>query len=148
MAHSNYAWAAGHNVALALLINIENELYLYNYREVGGARRPVGIRSEPVELYPVRRRTLDQNEQRNGSEAHYLEVTCTVYAYKYVTDTYLQSEAVTSADMTFYLRRHEYGEYQRYNGKLILPSRHRGEIAYLRHNLLRVRFPITGLEAL
>jgi hypothetical protein len=68
--------------------------------------------------------------------------------YEYILDTYLSSGAVTYAAMTINTRRHEFGSYTRYNCYLTLPSRRRGDVEYLRQNVLRVTWRFTDLVSL
>lgn len=148
MATSQYAWSAGHGVALISLNNIENQLRPYNYRAIGGPTRAIGIRSQPIDAFPVRTLLASGYERGDGWVNQSLEMVLTTYAYKRALDLYLSGGAVVSAPMTFYLRRHELNDYARYNGYLNLPSQARGDIEYLRQNLLRVIWPLTRLIAI
>lgn len=148
MAISDYRWAAGNNVALANLKNIENELRPRNYRTVGDAPKNVGIRSQPVDAFPVRTRLMNGQERGDGRIDHALDMVLMTYAVRYVLDTYLSSGTVVSAPMTLYTRRHELDSYARYNANLTLPSVENGDLEYLRQGVFRVRWRFTNLEAL
>lgn len=147
MAYSSYAWAAGHGVALNALKNIENELLTYNRQTAGGAIFPVGIRSQPVDMFPVRTRLMNGTERGDGLVDHVLEMTIADMAVDYVLDTYLSSGTAVSAAMTFYLRRHELRTFARFNGYLVLPQP-RQDMQYIRQGVMRVAWRLTNLVAL
>lgn len=145
-----YAWQSGLNQPLGSLINIANQLYGYNYRATNGARHNVGISSPIVDLQPVRTMLAAGYERGDGRVDHEWNMTISVVAFDFIMDTYLSSGTLVKAAMTIYTRRHETGlnQYARYNAYLIKPSRVRGDIEYLRGNMVRARFPFTGLVAL
>lgn len=149
MANANeYAWAAGHGVALASLNAVATELRAHNYRAVGGLRYAVEPTSQPVDLFPVRTLLGSGVERGDGRVDHEWQMTLTTYALEYVLDTYLSSGAVVSAAMTINTRRHDLNAYGRYNCYLTLPSRSRRDIEYVRQNVVRVTWRFTRLVAL
>lgn len=142
-----YAWAAGHNVALNSLRNVENDVNPYNRRTTNDAYRRVAIASQPVDMFPVRSMLLSQRERGDGMVTHEWVMTLGTLGIKYILDTYLSSGTVVSAPMTIYTRRHELAAFARFNCNLTLPKP-KEDIEYLRHNVFRVTWRFTGLEAL
>lgn len=147
MAYSSYAWGAGHGLALAALKNIENELLTYNRQTAGGAIFPVGISSQPVDLFPVRTPLMAGYERGDGLVDHVLSLKLGKLAVKFVLDTYLSSGAAVSAAMTLYTRRHELDTYARYNCYLNLPKPGQ-DIEYVRQGVFRVTLRFSNLVAL
>ena len=143
----SYAWAAGHNVALASLHNVETDIGARNRRDANSALRRVGISSQPVDAFPIRRRVMSGRERGDGNIAHEWTMILAALGVKYVLTQYLSSGTVASAAMTINTRRHELGDYARYNCYLVLPKP--GEdIEYLRSGVFRVRWRFVDLEKL
>lgn len=148
MQTSLHAWAPGHGVALASLINVSNQLFQHNYRAPGSARRNIVITAPPVDAFPVRNIQGDGTERGDGMITHEWFITLSGYAFEYVIDTYLGGGATVSTAMTIYTRDYQQNTFKRYNAYLVLPSARRGDIEYMRQNMMRVRFPFNRLVAL
>jgi len=145
---TEYGWAAGHGVALAALNSVANELQARNRRQATGALYRVGVRSQPVDAFPVRVMLGAGYEWGGGRIDHEWQMTLAAYAVDYVMDTYLSSGASVKAAMTINTRKHDLNTYGRYNCYLHLPSRSRGDIEYVRQGVFRVTWRFTSLVAL
>lgn len=141
-----YAWAAGHNVPLLSLRNVEEELYPHNRRMPTGIRRQVGIRSPILDEYPVRFVKGSGREGGGGIVNHEWNMVATTYALDYILDTYLTTGI--DAAMTIYTRLHKHNTFGRYNAYLVNPSSTEGDIEYLRQNVVQVRWRFRRLVAL
>lgn len=118
----DYAFAAGWNVALASLNNVQNHLGSRNRLTSTGALIPVGIRSSTFDPFPVRRNSLDGGEAGDGFVNQDWILSLALYGYKFLVDTYFASETVTQANWTVYTRKHSLATFARYNCVAILPS--------------------------
>lgn len=148
MQTSQHAWAAGHDVALASLINVSNQLFQYNYRAMGGARRNIIITAPPVDAFPVRNILASGAERGDGMIRHEWFITLSTYAFEYIIDTYFSGGSSVSTAMTIYTRDYQQNTFKRYNAYMVLPSAIRGDIEYLRQNMMRIRIPFNRLVAL
>lgn len=143
----SYAWAAGHNIALANLTNVENDIGPFNYRATGWGLTRVAIQSQPVDIFPIRTLLDAGYERGDGLINHEWRMTLAKFGVKRVLDAYLSSGTVASTAMTIYTRRHELDSYARYNCYLTLPKP--GEtLTYLRENVFEVAWRFTNLVAL
>lgn len=124
----DYAFAAGWNVALASLNNVQNHLGSRNRLTTGTALLPVSIRASLFDPFPVRTNPLDGGEVGDGFITQDWTLGLTVYGFKYLLDTYFASETVTQASWTIYTRHHQLATFARYNCIAILPSPARGDV--------------------
>jgi len=110
MAQYSYAIAAGWNVALVSLTNVETLL-------------GVPPRTQPINRYPVREKVLSQREYGHGARFHVWEFDEGIKKAKLeiLEDTYLTSGTVVSAQVTIYTREHIQNTYTRWNAWLYLP---------------------------
>lgn len=121
---AQYAIALTWNVALASLNNVENQLYGHNHSLIDSVPHNVVISSPPLDLYPVRERTLDKAEREGGTVDHEWNMALYTPALSFWVSTYLAS---SPAQVTIYTRD-EYGVYARYNCWMFRPSRALGDI--------------------
>jgi hypothetical protein len=107
----NYGIAIGWNIPDGSLTNVET---LLGYPP----------RTQPVNEYPIRRVTLDQNVQDNGATNHEwpFEEGIPIAAIKTIEDTFYGGGTVSNANVTIRTRRHNRGEYARYNAVATLPK--------------------------
>ena len=143
-----YAWAVSHNVALANLTNVENDINPHNYRVVGAAYTRVGIQSQPVDEFPVRTLLASGRERGDGIPTHAWRMTLTTYGYKHVLDTYFSSAAAVGVPMTISTRMHRLASYKRFNVYAVLPSQQKGTERFIRADVWELTFEFTGLVAL
>lgn len=138
----DYRWANGFNIALINLSNVEDDLYPYT------KPRRIAPRSQPVDPFPVETRLMNQRVRGDGEISHAWEIVLPAKAYHYILTEKFSGGTVKSVEQTIYTRRHDLETYARYNCYLVQPSRVKGTLEYLRRNLLRAVFEMTGLEAL
>jgi len=138
----DYRIAAGHNVALAALVNVET---LPGFAGAGVRIPPA---SQPVNPYPNRVVALSGREYGDGVITHVWEFsTLPIAALEYLITTYLSGGTLASAPVTIYTRRHDRGVYARYNAYLTYPVP--GEdYRYTRRHVLDLRLRFNGLELL
>ena len=148
MAFQDYRWAAGSSVALAALVNFEDDVKPNNRKVAGGKLYQVVVQSQPVNAFPVRTLMLSGRELGDGIITHIWNVALAELGWQYVLDTYLSSGAVVNAAMTIYTRRADLGDFARYNANLTLPDPARGEVERLRTGVYRVQLRFTNLVAL
>lgn len=148
VALSDYAIAAGHNVALASLNTIETHVGQQNRKVANGRLFKVGISSPVLDLYPVRVSLLSGRERGDGFINHEWNVRLVTLGAKFLLNTYLSNMTVVSSAVTIYTRRHVQGDYARYNAYLILPSREAGDITALGNDWFNIRLRFRNLEAL
>lgn len=118
MAASNeYAWAAGHNVALASLTAIDT-LGAFTYGGIG-----VQIVSNPVIPYPVRTRLQSGRERMDGRIDHQWRIPhgLKIDAVDYIIDTFFASPNGFDAPVTINTRLHDRGTWARYNAYIRYP---------------------------
>lgn len=109
MAFADFRIAAGWNVALGSLTNVEN---------ISQIMYPPKV--TPVDGYPVRRIALSGKVYGDGRIDHVWEYrSITTTALYYIIDTYLST--ATSAAVTIYTLS-RVGTYARYNATLVLPQ--------------------------
>jgi len=143
---SSYAFAVGHNVALANLNNVEASLGSRNRKIVGGITYPVSVKSTPINLYPVRVQLGSGRERGDGRVYHAWTLQLVTYGVKYLFDTYLAGLASVSTAVTIYTRRHEFDTYARYNAYLVQPAA--GELEYIRSGVFQVQIRFNDLVSL
>lgn len=116
MALTQYAWAVGHNVALIALTPFED--YIWEYTKP----RFYPPTSGPIERFPVRAVTLDEEERGEGGLSAVWSVILPIAAWKYLLQTVwtVTSNPVTSRDMTVYTVD-EVLDFARYNVKAARP---------------------------
>lgn len=137
-----YAIAPGHNVALVSLANIEN---ISAFRKGHVALPP---KSQPVDVFPVRRKTLSGKTWGGGVPDHqWTWDVLPVAALEYLEDTYLSGAAVASAPVTINTRRHDQGVYTRYNAYITLPQPS-VDYAYRQGKVLGLTLTFTHLVAI
>jgi len=139
-----YAWAAGHNVALASLTNVEIDIGNYNYRQTGGGLFPVAIQTQPVDAFPIRTMVDAGYERGDGIINHAWTMTLAKFGIKRILDEFLSSGTIVSAAVTINTRRHELDSYVRANCYLTLPKPGQ-DIRYIRHNTFEVTLRFTNL---
>lgn len=121
MALYSYAWAAGWDVALLDLTNVETDLLPY----VGGQGLPIIPQTQPVNILPIRTNLKSGRVRGDGSITHEWFINVAPLAVlDYIIDTYLVDTGteLASAKMTISTRRHERAAYQHYNCWLELPQ--------------------------
>ena len=148
MAFQDYRWAAGSSVALGSLLNVEDDIKPNNRKVAAGKLYPVIIESQPVNAFPVRTLALSGKERGDGIIPHLWDLVLAELGWQYALDTYLSSGTVVNAAMTIYTRRHDLGDFARYNANLTLPDPARGEVERLRTGIYRVQLRFTNLVAL
>lgn len=147
MTISSYAFAATWNVALASLNNVENHLGSVNLSPEG-ARRSVRVKSDPVDLFPIRTRLESGRERGDGQVDHAWELWMYTTAYTYLVNTYFSGGSVVSTKWTIYTRRHDMGTYARYNCYVVLPSIvARPDLTYRGRDYMRVIVRFNDLVA-
>jgi hypothetical protein len=110
MAIYDYRIAAGTDVALVSLTNVEDLLTF-------------APRSQPVDIYPVRRTVLSGAVVGNGTVNHvWTWAVLPIADVKLLEDTFFTSGTVVSANVTIYTRRHDRAAYTRYNAIAVLPQ--------------------------
>lgn len=149
---TEYAFAAGWNVALASLNNVENHLGSRNRRTLTGMLEPVTIRSSIIDPFPVRVNDQAGGESGDGFVNQDWQLTLSLYGYKYLIDAYFASETVAQAAWTVYTRRHTLASFIRYNCWAILPSAAAGDVVPLRadsfNGVFSVRLRLRDLIAI
>ena len=144
-----YAWAAGHNVPLNQLHNMEQDIGAHNRRTLNGPLYNVGIASQPVNRFASYYKVLSGRYYGEGAPEHVLNMTLATYGVKYIFDEYLSSGDDDSVPMTLYTRIHHLATYKRYNCYLKQPSTgENGELVYIRQNVLRGLWRFSDLEEL
>lgn len=115
---SEYAWAVGHDVDLADLVNVEDDLLdacdgLY-----------VHPTNAPIDRLPVRERTLDGEERGEGTISHVWNFVLPLAAIQYIITEYFTvgGIAVPSRDMTINTFDVELGTFTRWNAKVARPK--------------------------
>lgn len=129
----SYSIAAGWNVALANLVNVQN---------LFGRAVWVPNRGNPVDTFPNRLVTLSGREVSEGRVNHEWKfIILPIAKLTLFEDTYLSSATVVSAQVTIYTRLHARGTYARYNAWVALPQPgedYEYDRGYVRN--LRIRF--------
>jgi hypothetical protein len=138
MTFYDYRWGVGHNVALAALANVENDLYPYT------KLRHVAPRSQPVDLFPVETMLASGAGRGDGFVSAAWEMTMPVEALAYSITKFGLTSA-KSAAATIYTREHDVLTYGRYNSFIWRPSPVNGSLEYLRRGLVRVTWRYTRL---
>lgn len=137
----SYAWATGHDVALASLTNIETDLATY------APGRTLAPRTQAVARFPQRLISLDGVEVGFGDISHeWTFAALPADAFQYIVSTYCNSDG-SGAAVTIYTRRHDLDNYGRYNAYLAYPQPIE-DYSYRNQYVLDVRLRFTGLEAL
>lgn len=109
-----YSIAAGSNIALASLVNIEN---------LFGKTKYAPNRQNPVDVYPVRTVTFSGRVTGEGRINHeWTFKALPIALLKLIEDNYHTNGTVTSAQVTIYTRLHNRATYVRYNAWSILPQ--------------------------
>lgn len=134
-----YAFAAGWNVPLVNLNNIEDVLGSRN-RTASGVLEPISIRSAVVREYSVATVLESGRVRGDGKIPHFWDT----WMFSPAT-TYLMSQWTTAASekWTIYTRRHELGTYARFNVWAIRPGTlEESDLVYIREEYLfaRIRF--------
>lgn len=115
----DYRWATGYNVALADLDNVENDLLPYTNN------RLLAPRTQPLKLYPIRRKTESGAIIGNGRSVHIWRWNALpIAALNYIEDTYITTGGVQQASkpMTIYTRQANQLTYLRVNVEIELPQ--------------------------
>jgi len=141
-----YAWALGHNVALVSLSNFATELSYYN-RNLDGIAQPAGIRSDVLDLAPVRDIPLSGQERGDGTVSTAWILTITAAGYTHILNSKFAADSVISVAMTIYTYLHEKDSWGRYNCHAIRPSPAAGDVQYMRYALLTVNLRFNTLVA-
>lgn len=137
----SYSIAVGSSVALGSLINMEDLIYPYT------KPRRITVRSQVVNLYPVRTVTGSGRERGDGTINHAWEFTGinqTAVNYLY---SYLWTGSVVSTAVTIYTRLHQSATYARYNAYAVRPLPTQ-DVEYLRAGVFRMVIRFSNLEAL
>lgn len=135
MAFYDYRIALGHNVALGSLSNIENLVRF-------------APRSQPVDVFPVRRTVLSGAVIGAGTINHtWTWDILPIADLKRIEDTFFANGAVTFANVTIYTRRHNRALYARYNAIAILPQPGQ-DYEYTRRYARNLRWQFRNLVAL
>jgi hypothetical protein len=138
MTYYDYRWATGHDVALASLTNVENDLATY------AVQKPFAIRSQPVNTFSQVRETLDGYVIMDGLFDHTWQISALTRAgVKYIEDTYMTSNESTA--ITIYTRRHNRESYTRYNA-YIKPFTFGDDIDYQRNKFVNITLTFTNLS--
>lgn len=146
MIFAEYAWGAGHNLALLDLVNVEADVMPHNKRGDWDYPHSVGIVSQPVNDFPVRGLVLSRRTRGDGYPDHEWEMTLAVGGSAYIINTYLSGGAVLSVPMTISTRNHARGIYERYNCYLNLPEW--DDDPYQGSGIIKVKWKFTGLDKL
>lgn len=105
-------------MALNSLRNVEIDLFPYTRLVY------LAPRTEPLNIWPVRRKALSRRVYGDGNPIHEWRWTALpITALDYIIDSYIRvaSVDVTSAPVTIYTRRHDRLTYIRANAYLELP---------------------------
>lgn len=137
-----YAFAAGWNVALGALNNVQNHLGSNNRLATGGALIPVTIRASIIDPMPVRSNTMDGGEVGDGFVNQDWMLSLALYGYKFLLDTYFASETVAQANWTIYTRRHQLAAFQRFNCIAVCPSPANGDVVFPREDAFNGAFNV------
>ena len=144
-----YAFAAGWNVALGNLHNVQDTLYPLNV--LNGKPVLVTIASSIIDPFPVRVGTVDGAESGDGYVNQDWFLSLVVGGYKYLLDTFFSSETVVATPLTVYTRRHEHADFVRYNVQAILPSPLRNDVTFIRPpswtGVFVIKLPLRDLVA-
>lgn len=140
MAQYDYRFALGWNVALGSLSNIETTLGQYN-RDANSILYPIGIRSQPVDFYPVVTQLESGRVRGDGKVAHEWQLSMFVPAVTYLVGLW----SAKSAKWTIYTRLHELGTYARYNCWAVRPSG--TDLVYQRQQYMTLTLRFTDLLA-
>lgn len=119
MASANtYAFYPGHSIALATLTEIASISY---FKSQGVILLP---NTQPVNLYPLRTRVESGRERMDeGAGDHPWRFTGLPYtALDYVIDTFFSSVDGFSPPVTIQTRRHDRGDWKRFNCYLSYPQ--------------------------
>lgn len=136
-----FAWATGHDIALASLNNVESDLAPY----IQG-RRLSAPRSQPVVTYSEESESLDNWITQDGASSATWEFDLLPRAaIDYIKTTYMGTNE--SAEITIYTRQQDDDTYTRYNA-YIAPFRFPEDGDYSRGFFRNVLIRFTGLEAL
>lgn len=148
MAFLDYRWAAGNGVALASLVNFEDDVKPNNAKVAGGKLYPVVVKASSPNLFPVRDLAMSGVERGDGLVEVIWAVQLATLGYQYIQDAYLSSGAAVNAAMTIFTRVRRANTYTRYNANLILPDPGRGEEVDLGNDVWQVQLRFTDLVAL
>lgn len=141
MSYYDYRWAAGASVALALLANVEDDLYPYT------KPRRIPPRSQPIDPFPVETALASGGGRGDGFINHEWQQTIPVAALNYALTKFSLVSAVTG-NVTIYTREHDREQYGRYTGLIWRPSSANGRLEYLRQGVVSVTWKFTKLVRL
>lgn len=138
MTFYDYRWAAGFNVALGSLANVEDDLFAYT------RPRRIAPRSQPVDPLPVETALANGAGRGDGFITLEWEMVMPQAALTYALTKFGLTSAKT-APATIFTREHDLGQYGRYNAYIWRPSSANGRLEYLRRSLFRVTWRYTRL---
>ena len=146
---SQYKWALGHDVALAALTDVTNDLTPRNYRSVGEARHQVAVASTVVDPFPIHDLPLSAKDRGDGALTTTWTLILTAPAYSYLLTTYFGGRVGSvGVAMTIYTYLHETDAWGRFNCYASRPSASADNLVYLRSKTLRVVIPFNDLVEL
>lgn len=142
-----YAWAAGHNVALANLIQVENQLRPYNVSSINNMPADVSVIASILDDFPVRDVALSGVPRGDGFVDCSWEMRVAVGVIAFVEDFLFSGGTVVSAPVTIYTRRHVRGNtFVRKNAIIELPSKGQDTLEYFyKRGVARVRYVFHNL---
>lgn len=143
MAEGDYRFAAGWNVALGSLSNIEDTLGSRN-RSADGVLFPIVIRSQPVRPYSVAN-TLESGRVRGDGKINHL---WQLWMFDTASSYLMSLFTAASVQWTIYTRQHELGTYARFNCWAIRPGTvEESDLVYIQDNYLAITLRFSDLVA-
>lgn len=139
---TSYKWGTSQGLSLGNLSFVENDLYPQN------KLHPIGIRSTPVDPYPIRDMTQAGYERGDGRIDVAWYLVCHVDVLEYILEVKFTSlNSSTYQGATINTRRHDNDDYARYSCYIIRPKPDE-DWTYLRQKVIKLRLRFTGLVAL
>ena len=115
-----YSWAAGWDVPLVSLVNVETDLEPYTLPALGITIAP---NSPLVDLFPIRTPALSGRTRGDGFVfVNWVIGGLPELAEKYIEDTYCDADTGDPQPMTIYTRMANRGIYKRFNAWLSYPQ--------------------------
>jgi hypothetical protein len=140
MAHfHDYAFAVGWDVVLASLRNVEETFGARNRHPESNQLMHIGIRSQPVDFYPIVTDMESGRVRGDGKIPHLWQMQMFASATTYLMSLF----TAKSVKWTIYTRLHELDTYGRYNCWAVRPSG--DDLVYVGKKLLRVTLRFTDL---
>ena len=143
---SQYKWGAGFNLALVALSDVAEQLGPYNYVNDGDNILAVGVKSTPIDPFPVRDVPLSGKTRGDGMVTAQWTIGMTARAYQYALNTYWGGRTGTVAvPMTIYTYLHEVNEWGRANAYGARPFVADDGMQYIRGGKVIVVFTFNDL---